>query len=159
MWSVRFFYRMLYMAGSSFYRLHTTDSVCKSTHFLLIVQVFTQKCGENEKRCRKICLSQEKAVPLHPQNEKHRGVEQLVARQAHNLEVACSSPASATLRSPILIGLLSFCYGSTLHMLPVAVLRRAKRPLRAERESCLRNSQKPDTHRASFVLLRQFPFS
>ncbi len=29
-------------------------------------------------------------------NNKHRGVEQLVARQAHNLEVACSSPASAT---------------------------------------------------------------
>ena len=28
--------------------------------------------------------------------ETHRGVEQLVARQAHNLEVACSSPASAT---------------------------------------------------------------
>ena len=26
----------------------------------------------------------------------NRGVEQLVARQAHNLEVACSSPASAT---------------------------------------------------------------
>lgn len=26
----------------------------------------------------------------------YRGVEQLVARQAHNLEVACSSPASAT---------------------------------------------------------------
>ena len=26
----------------------------------------------------------------------HRGVEQLVARQAHNLEVACSSPAAAT---------------------------------------------------------------
>ena len=26
----------------------------------------------------------------------HRGVEQLVARQAHNLEVACSSLASAT---------------------------------------------------------------
>ena len=42
-------------------------------------------------------------VPLHSQirneaqaNIKHRGVEQLVARQAHNLEVACSSPASAT---------------------------------------------------------------
>ena len=29
--------------------------------------------------------------------KKHRGVEQLVARQAHNLEVACSSPASATI--------------------------------------------------------------
>ena len=28
--------------------------------------------------------------------EIHRGVEQLVARQAHNLEVACSNPASAT---------------------------------------------------------------
>ena len=28
--------------------------------------------------------------------EKHRGVEQLVARQAHNLEVARSNPASAT---------------------------------------------------------------
>ena len=27
---------------------------------------------------------------------KYRGVEQLVARQAHNLEVACSSLASAT---------------------------------------------------------------
>ena len=26
-----------------------------------------------------------------------RGVEQLVARQAHNLEVACSSPAAATM--------------------------------------------------------------
>ena len=31
---------------------------------------------------------------------QHRGVEQLVARQAHNLEVACSSPASAT-KTPI----------------------------------------------------------
>ena len=29
----------------------------------------------------------------------NRGVEQLVARQAHNLEVACSSPASATTKS------------------------------------------------------------
>ena len=29
-------------------------------------------------------------------NNQYRGVEQLVARQAHNLEVACSSPASAT---------------------------------------------------------------
>ena len=37
-------------------------------------------------------------VPLHPLKKKHRGVEQLVARQAHNLEVACSSPASATMK-------------------------------------------------------------
>ena len=38
-----------------------------------------------------------KAVPLQPQTRKsHRGVEQLVARQAHNLEVARSSRAPAT---------------------------------------------------------------
>ena len=37
-------------------------------------------------------------VPLHPLRRNDRGVEQLVARQAHNLEVACSSPASATKR-------------------------------------------------------------
>ena len=40
--------------------------------------------------------------------EKHRGVEQLVARQAHNLEVARSNPASATLRSPIHSGFFRF---------------------------------------------------
>lgn len=40
-----------------------------------------------------ILLFPKKVVPLQSQN---RGVEQLVARQAHNLEVACSSPASAT---------------------------------------------------------------
>ena len=45
---------------------------------------------------QKICTFQKIVVPLQPQNKKHRGVEQLVARQAHNLEVACSSPASAT---------------------------------------------------------------
>ena len=32
---------------------------------------------------------------------KHRGVEQLVARQAHNLEVARSNPASATITSEV----------------------------------------------------------
>ena len=36
-------------------------------------------------------------VPLQSQI-RNRGVEQLVARQAHNLEVASSSPASATKR-------------------------------------------------------------
>ena len=35
-------------------------------------------------------------VPLHPLRRNDRGVEQLVARQAHNLEVARSNPASAT---------------------------------------------------------------
>ena len=38
----------------------------------------------------------EKSATFALANEKYRGVEQLVARQAHNLEVACSSPASAT---------------------------------------------------------------
>ena len=95
----------------------------------------------------------------------------MVARQAHNLEVACSSPASATQKPVHPTGffrfasarfftcsrsqffakrsvptgrarvlppqlseaspsdwLFSFCFGKTLHMLPVAVLRRAKRP-------------------------------
>ena len=50
----------------------------------------------------KVCENEKKVVPLHRKNrgtflyDKHRGVEQLVARQAHNLEVACSNPASAT---------------------------------------------------------------
>ena len=36
-------------------------------------------------------------VPLHSQlRNKHRGVEQLVARWAHNPKVVCSSQASAT---------------------------------------------------------------
>ena len=56
--------------------------------------VFFQKIGGN------ILVFRKKAVPLHPLRKKqHRGVEQLVARQAHNLEVACSSPASATTKN------------------------------------------------------------
>lgn len=51
-----------------------------------------------ENKERNICLSRIKAVPLQPQTRKqHRGVEQLVARQAHNLEVTCSSHVSATI--------------------------------------------------------------
>ena len=49
-----------------------------------------------KKKKAKIWYYGGKALPLHPLNEKHRGVEQLVARQAHNLEVARSNPASAT---------------------------------------------------------------
>lgn len=45
------------------------------------------------------------------QNGKYRGVEQLVARQAHNLEVTCSSHVSATitLGSPLYSGFPSVC--------------------------------------------------
>ena len=39
---------------------------------------------------------------MHPL-KKNRGVEQLVARQAHNLEVARSNPASATFEGKKLI--------------------------------------------------------
>ena len=39
-----------------------------------------------------------KVVPLHSQKEQHRGVEQLVARWAHNPKVVCSSQASATFK-------------------------------------------------------------
>ncbi len=45
---------------------------------------------------------------MHPQNEKHRGVEQLVARQAHNLEVARSNPASATTEARRQLGFVRF---------------------------------------------------
>ncbi len=37
-----------------------------------------------------------KGMLIFFKNNTDRGVEQLVARQAHNLEVACSSLASAT---------------------------------------------------------------
>ena len=44
----------------------------------------------------KACRIKKKNSNFAHEFRKHRGVEQLVARQAHNLEVACSSPASAT---------------------------------------------------------------
>ena len=56
--------------------------------------MFFQKNGIN------ICVFQKIVVPLHPlRKNQYRGVEQLVARQAHNLEVARSNPASATRES------------------------------------------------------------
>ena len=39
--------------------------------------------------------------PLKKSMDLYRGVEQLVARQAHNLEVACSSLASATTKNAL----------------------------------------------------------
>ena len=41
-----------------------------------------------------------KGMLIFFKNDTYRGVEQLVARQAHNLEVACSSLASATSPHP-----------------------------------------------------------
>ncbi len=61
---------------------------------------------QNVKKRLNVWPCQQKVLPLHTQMRSsavaysesilHRGVEQLVARQAHNLEVACSSPAPAT---------------------------------------------------------------
>ena len=48
---------------------------------------------------------------------KYRGVEQLVARQAHNLEVACSSRVSATILKrckALFLHLFCFVFGSFL---------------------------------------------
>ena len=63
---------------------------------------------QNVKKWLIVWPCQQKVLPLHTQMRSnavacsesilYRGVEQLVARQAHNLEVACSSPASATTR-------------------------------------------------------------
>ena len=39
-----------------------------------------------------------------PAPNKYRGVEQLVARRAHNPEVAGSSPVSATRKTPDFLG-------------------------------------------------------
>ena len=47
-------------------------------------------------------VSEEKVLHLQPRRQdwvkKHRGVEQLVARRAHNPKVVGSSPAPATTR-------------------------------------------------------------
>ena len=69
-----------------------------------------QSPSTNQKRISKKYLADCKKVPTFATaKRKHRGVEQLVARQAHNLEVACSSPASATTEARNNFGLLSFC--------------------------------------------------
>ena len=81
---------------------------------------------------------------------KHRGVEQLVARQAHNLEVACSSPASAT-TSTLLERAFSFVEGFS-HMLYVAVLSPKTY------ESGITPSASPASTTISTLLERAFSF-
>ena len=70
----------------------------------------------------------EKSTTFALANEKYRGVEQLVARQAHNLEVACSSLASATKKcrnSPSIQTVTVFCLkqGQTRIFIYTCVLR------------------------------------
>ena len=88
------------MPSQIFQVLHIMIIVCKFRENFLNLQIFF---AQNDAKAqfyaiflKNIWWFRKKIVPLQPISEKHRGVEQLVARQAHNLEVACSSPASAT---------------------------------------------------------------
>ena len=69
----------------------------------------------NKKKMRTFALANQKWLVIII---KHRGVEQLVARQSHNLEVACSSPASATKKSQhIENSIAAIFFSCILHML------------------------------------------
>ena len=56
----------------------------------MLNNIFSVKHLDNPRNRRTFALA----------NKKHRGVEQLVARQAHNLEVARSSRTPATKKKP-----------------------------------------------------------
>ena len=63
-------------------------------------------------------------------------MEQLVARQAHNLEVARSNPASATSKNATAF---FFRFKAVSERAPGRRSSQSEASLRAERESCLRN--------------------
>ena len=58
--------------------------------FYMLKSIFLVKHLDNPRNRRTFALA----------NKKYRGVEQLVARQAHNLEVARSSRTPATKKKP-----------------------------------------------------------
>ena len=64
-----------------------TPKTKKVTLFFCGVQIMSYLCTRKSER---------EGFPSETHCATYRGVEQLVARQAHNLEVACSSPAPAT---------------------------------------------------------------
>ena len=64
--------------------------------WVLFVQERRKKQGRDENFHSFILRFSFFCLTFAPAKEKHRGVEQLVARQAHNLEVARSSRAPAT---------------------------------------------------------------
>ena len=72
------------------------------------------------------CLAISKKCPTFAlANKKHRGVEQLVARQAHNLEVARSSRTPATKQGLSFIGRGLFLWrrGRRMQSLPQPLFR------------------------------------
>ena len=78
--------------SSSRLRKTTAHKVQKMSKMHL--QIFSQKTQ------KKVCLFRKKAylcTGFEKKPEKYRGVEQLVARWAHNPKVVCSSQASATI--------------------------------------------------------------
>ena len=77
--------------------------------------ILVKNMWENKKDAEKFVGLKKKQYLCSRKNEIHRGVEQLVARQAHNLEVACSSPASAT-TSARFVGLFSFSSEDSIYV-------------------------------------------
>ena len=73
--------------------------------FYMLKSIFLVKHLDNPRNRRTFALA----------NKKYRGVEQLVARQAHNLEVARSSRTPATKKKPQ--RLLFFCVYAFLQAL------------------------------------------
>ena len=68
-------------------------------------------CAYPQKKTKKFCYLEKTSYLC---SRKHRGVEQLVARQAHNLEVTRSSRVSATKSRNPLSGVPAFfCYFSS----------------------------------------------
>ena len=108
-----------------FSALHITLTVCKSNGLVWNGQAFCLKKLRKRKKMQENLHKSRKSSTFAALLKKHRGVEQLVARQAHNLEVARSNPASATQEARI-SGFFSLWQHS--YVLPVDVLRRAKRP-------------------------------
>ena len=81
---------------------NSSRKVCKfGKKPYLCIAFETRDIGRLAQLVQSICLtSRGSAVRIRqrPPKSKHRGVEQLVARWAHNPKVVCSSQASATTR-------------------------------------------------------------
>ena len=80
-------------------------------YFMVKIRKKGEKRILSEKTYKKTCIYRKIAVTLHSLLKQdtfqtsclYRGVEQLVARQAHNLEVIRSSRISATISTGILL--------------------------------------------------------